>query len=152
RSESGTRGGNCAIPPANPYTPQMPFPEWIVPMAATLTQERFTGAEWIFEREVDGIRLLAFRNAAAVKLYLRNRLPQHYPSVAEAIAELPVNDVILDGEASWDPSSNVAYHVFDILWLDGRSVMELPLEERRALLKKLPLRAPLGRVAEMTGD
>ena len=31
-------------------------------MAATLTQERFTGPEWIFERKYDGIRLLAFRN------------------------------------------------------------------------------------------
>lgn len=38
------------------------FPEWIVPMAATLTQERFTGPDWIFERKLDGIRLLAFKN------------------------------------------------------------------------------------------
>jgi ATP-dependent DNA ligase len=37
------------------------FPEWMVPMAATLTQERFTGPEWTFERKLDGIRLLAFR-------------------------------------------------------------------------------------------
>ena len=37
------------------------FPEWVVPMAATLTQERFTGPEWIFERKFDGIRLLAFK-------------------------------------------------------------------------------------------
>src|SRR5437773_616325 len=35
------------------------FPEWVEPMAATLTQERFTGPEWIFERKFDGIRLLA---------------------------------------------------------------------------------------------
>jgi ATP-dependent DNA ligase len=39
--------------------------------------------------------------------------------------------------------------VFDILWLDGRSVTELPLEDRRALLKTLPLHAPLARVAEL---
>ena len=38
------------------------FPEWVEPMAATLTQERFTGPEWIFERKLDGIRLLAFKN------------------------------------------------------------------------------------------
>ena len=33
------------------------FPDWIEPMAATLTQERFTGPEWTFERKLDGIRL-----------------------------------------------------------------------------------------------
>ena len=67
----------------------MSFPEWVVPMAATLTQERFTGPEWIFERKLDGIRMLALKNGKDVKLYSRNRLPQHYPSVAEAIADSP---------------------------------------------------------------
>ena len=38
-----------------------PFPDWLVPMAATLTQDRFVGPEWIFERKFDGIRLLAFK-------------------------------------------------------------------------------------------
>jgi len=130
----------------------MSFPEWFVPMAATLTQERFTGPEWIFERKLDGIRMLAFKNGKDVKLYSRNRLPQHYPSVAEAIARLPVHDVILDGEAAWDPASRVAYHVFDILWLDGRSVMDMPLESRRALLKDLALHTPLARVPEVKDD
>src|SRR5881396_82116 len=54
------------------------FPEWVVPMAATLTQERFTGPEWIFERKLDGIRMLAFKNGTDVKLYSRNRLLQYY--------------------------------------------------------------------------
>src|SRR5262249_30203007 len=111
------------------------FPEWVVPMAATLTQERFTGPEWIFERKLDGIRLLAFKNGTDVKLYSRNRLPQNYPAVADAIDSLPVGKVILDGEAAWDPASRVAYHIFDILWLEDRPVMQLPLEERRELLK-----------------
>jgi ATP-dependent DNA ligase len=124
----------------------MDFPEWIEPMAATLTQERFTGPEWIFERKLDGIRLLAFKNGRDVRLLSRNRLPQHYPAVAEAVRALPVHDIVLDGEAAWDHGSRVAYHVFDIMWLDGRDVTSLTLEERRALLKKLPLKAPLGRV------
>src|SRR5215510_14791796 len=128
----------------------MSFPEWIVPMAATLTQERFTGPEWIFQRKLDGIRMLAFKNGADVNLYSRNRLAQHYPTVADAIAKLPVSQVILDGEAAWDPASKVAYHVFDILWIEGRSVMSLPLDERRSLLKKLSFRPPLAHVAEIT--
>jgi len=91
------------------------FPDWVEPMAATLTQERFTGPEWVIERKLDGIRMLAFKNGTDVKLYSRNRLPQHYPAVADAIANLPVRNVILDGEAAWDAGSRVAYHVFDIL-------------------------------------
>jgi bifunctional non-homologous end joining protein LigD len=125
------------------------FPEWVVPMAATLTQERFNGPEWIFERKLDGIRMLAFKNNADVKLYSRNRLLQHYPAVAEAIGNLPVRNVILDGEAAWDATSRIAYHVFDILWLEGRSIMPLPLYERRTLLKTFQLRAPLAHVPEI---
>src|ERR1051325_7642269 len=116
------------------------FPNWIKPMAATLTQERFTGPDWIFERKFDGIRLIAFKKGKDVRLYSRNRLPQHMPAIAEAIAALPPRELILDGEVTWDRQT--AFHVFDVLWHDG-SVTSQPLEERLALLKKLPLRAPL---------
>ena len=133
------------------------FPDWLEPMAATLTQDRFTGPDWIFERKYDGIRLLAFKQGDAVRLYSRNRLPQDIPGVADAVAALPVRDAILDGEITWDPSTRddtgarsgqvgPAYHVFDVLWLDGRSVTALTLEERRALLQQLPFRDPLRRV------
>lgn len=111
-------------------------PDWIVPMAATLTQERFSGPEWIFEQKFDGIRLIAYKQGPDVRLYSRNRLPQHLPAVAEAIASLPARDAILDGEVAW-PHSALAYHVFDIMWLDGHDVMSRPLEERRALLGSL---------------
>jgi bifunctional non-homologous end joining protein LigD len=95
------------------------MPEWLEPMAATLTEERFSGPDWLFERKFDGIRL-------------------------QAIASLPVDDVILDGEVTWDGRSG--YHVFDVLWLDGRDVTSLPLEERRALLGQLPFKTPMHRV------
>jgi ATP-dependent DNA ligase len=124
----------------------MSIPEWIVPMAATLTEERFTGPDWIFERKYDGIRVLAFKDGREVRLLSRNRLPQHYPSLASAIAALPVNEIILDGEAAR------GYHVFDILWLDGRDVTGLPLTERRALLAALPFTKPLERVAAIDDD
>lgn len=113
-------------------------------MAATLTEDRFTGPEWIFERKYDGIRLLAFKQGGEVRLFSRNRLPQQVPAVAAAIAALPVSDAILDGEITWDRQT--AYHVFDVLWLDGRSVTALPLDERRALLQQLPFAPPLHRV------
>jgi ATP-dependent DNA ligase len=126
------------------------LPEWLEPMAATLTQERFKSNDWIFERKYDGIRLLAYRSGGDVRLYSRNRLPQHIPNVADAIAQLPLDEVILDGEVTWDRSG--AYHVFDVLWLDGQRVGNRPLEERRALLASLPLSPPLRRVELIDDD
>src|SRR6187200_2598704 len=99
------------------WPPMTAFPEWVEPMAATLTQERFTGPDWIFERKLDGIRLLAFKQGPDVRLFSRNRLPQAMPAIAAAVAGLPVADAILDGEVTWD--STTAFHVFDVLWLDG---------------------------------
>jgi bifunctional non-homologous end joining protein LigD len=126
------------------------MPDWLEPMAATLTQDRprkaqsSDGEEWVYERKYDGIRLLAYKRGADVKLYSRNRLLQNIPSLESAIAALPAKELILDGEVTWDRHSG--YHVFDVLWMDGRSTTALPLEERRAILKKLPFTKPLERV------
>jgi bifunctional non-homologous end joining protein LigD len=113
-------------------------------MAATLTQERFAGPDWLFEQKFDGIRLLAYKRAGEVQLYSRNRLPQNLPAVAGAVAALPADELILDGEVTWDGRSG--YHVFDVLWLNGQDVTRRPLEERRALLQSLPFSPPLSRV------
>ena len=133
--------------------PHASFPAWVEPMAATLTDKRFTGPEWTFERKLDGIRMLAFKNGSDVKLLSRNQLPLDgsYPAVARAIGNLPVHDVILDGEATgaWGRQGNADYHVFDILWLDGRDVMDLTLDERRKLLASLPLRSPVACVTPL---
>jgi ATP-dependent DNA ligase len=125
------------------------MPDWLEPMAATLTQDRFTGPEWIFERKYDGIRMIAFKDGRSVRLLSRNRLPQHDPAIANAIADLPVDNVILDGERSWEEDRG--YYIFDILWFDGQSVTTLPLVERQALLTNLQLRAPLHRVPTLDG-
>jgi ATP-dependent DNA ligase len=121
------------------------MPDWLEPMAATLTEDRFVGPDWLFERKFDGIRLLAYKRGKDVRLYSRNRLPQDLPAITRTIANLPVDEVILDGEVTWDRRSD--YHVFDILWLNGRAVTALGLEERRALLETLPFEPPMRRVA-----
>jgi bifunctional non-homologous end joining protein LigD len=126
------------------------LPDWLTPMAATLTQERFSGPEWIFERKYDGIRLLAYKEGERVRLYSRNRLEQQHAAIEAAVGALPAREVILDGEMAW--SGKPAYHVFDILWLDGQATTTLPLEERQRLLGTLPLRAPLQRVVPLTCD
>ena len=121
----------------------------MVPMAATLTQERFTGPDWLFEQKLDGIRLLAWKRGGDVRLFSRNRLAREVPEVAAAIARLPATELILDGELEW---SEGAYHVFDVLWCDGRDLCALPLEARREVLRGLPLAAPLVRVGEVVHE
>src|SRR5438876_681473 len=107
-------------------------------MAATLTRERFAGPDWVFERKLDGIRLLAFKNGAKVRLLSRNQLLRNasYPAFVVALEALPVRDAILDGEATgmWGEREPAGYHLFDILRLDGRDLTALPLDARRPLL------------------
>lgn len=116
-------------------------------MAATLTRERFQTPEWVFERKLDGIRMLAFKRGHEVQLFSRNKLPLNggYPSVVEAVARLGAEELVLDGEALgvWDSRSAVGYHVFDLLWRDGRDLTGLTLDERRAELGRLELSSPL---------
>ena len=132
------------------------FPTWVDPMAATLTDKRFTGPEWTFERKPDGIRMLAFKQGSEVRLLSRNQLPLDgsYPAVVRAIGNLAVRDVILDGEATgaWGRQGNADYHVFDILWIDGRDVTGLPLDERRRLLASIRFRSPIARVEPLDDD
>ena len=133
----------------------MAFPEWLEPMAATLTDQRFVGPEWIFERKLDGIRMLAFKQGSRVQLLSRNRLvlTTAYPLVAEAIAAVPVRNAIFDGEATgaWGRQGDADYYVFDVLWLDGRGTTTKTLDERRALLEAIPFRLPVARVERLEG-
>ena len=119
---------------------RLEFPDWIEPMAATLTQERFTGPEWIFERKFDGIRLLAFKQGADVRLYSRTGSRRTIPAHGGGHRALPVRDVILDGEV--DVGSGItAYHVFDVIWLDGRDVRGSRSTDAGALLADASARA-----------
>jgi ATP-dependent DNA ligase len=122
-------------------------------MAATLTRERFAGPDWVFERKLDGIRLLAFKQGRTVRLLSRNQLLQnaHYPAFVQSIEQLSPSDVILDGEATgvWGKEQPAGYHVFDVLWLDGRDLTALPLDRRREQLSRLELRPPIELVARL---
>ena len=112
------------------------MPDWLEPMAATLTEERFSSPDWIFERKFDGIRGIAFKQGKTVRILSRNRLPQERPDIAAELRELDCRECILDGELSWHEQKS-GYDVFDIVWLDGRSLTALPLIERRSLLQSL---------------
>ena len=71
--------------------PDEPVPDWRAPTLATLTDRRFSDPDWIFERKFDGMRCLAFRDGAQVRLQSRNRksLNGTYPERVDALAAQP---------------------------------------------------------------
>src|SRR6202035_6071642 len=78
----------AGLPPeAHARLRRSPQPEWISPMLATLTYQRFSDPNWLFELKFDGERCLAFRNGSSVKLFSRNQklLNNTYPEIADAI-------------------------------------------------------------------
>lgn len=131
------------------------YDQFIAPMLATLAEQPFDNPEWIFEMKWDGYRAIAEWQKKKLKLYSRNGLSfvQKYPPVAEAITQLK-HDCVLDGEIvvlnnkgrprfqmlqeyDQDPRHPLHYYVFDLLFLDGKDIRELPLINRKELLQKL---------------
>jgi len=75
-------------------------PEWVAPMLATLTDERFSRDGWLFEPKWDGERCLAFRSGRELRLLSRTRKPlnQRYPEIAAAFQRQQAASLIADGE------------------------------------------------------
>ena len=75
-------------------------PEWTSPMLATLTDKRFSDPDWIYERKLDGERLLLFRNGDNIRLMTRNRkqVNDSYPELVEACRDQDCGDFVIDGE------------------------------------------------------
>lgn len=125
------------------------------PMLASTTEEPFNSKDWQFEIKWDGYRALSYLNNGKVKLRSRNNnsFELKYLPVYEALRQWPVNAVI-DGEIiilndegkadfkalqDWQfvQIGKLAYYVFDILWLDGINLMNLPLQDRQGILKQI---------------
>jgi DNA ligase D-like protein (predicted ligase) len=121
-------------------------------MKATLSDERFSDPDWIFERKLDGIRCIAIRDGGPVSLLSRNDLSLNgrYPEVAAALEAARSKHFVLDGEVvafaggqtsfaalarRGQRSVRVFLYVFDVLWLDGFDVRPLPLRSRKRLLR-----------------
>lgn len=137
-------------------------PDWSAPMLATLTHDYFSDPDWIFERKLDGERVLVFRDGDSLRILSRNKkeLSDTYPELAERLAAQSCADFIVDGEvvafdgnvssfsrlqqrlglsdpdAARQSGVAVYLYVFDILHVEGRKVETLPLRARKALLKK----------------
>lgn len=112
-----------------------------------------TGQDWSYEIKLDGYRLEAVKNAGEVLLYSRRRnlLTEKFDYVAKALTELP-KETIVDGEIVAvdahgrsdfnllqnfrSAESRIHYYAFDLLMLKGKSLLKMPLDERRALLSR----------------
>ncbi len=130
------------------------LPDWLDPMAATLTDERFDDPNWVFERKLDGVRCLAFKGAdGGVRMLSRNRLSQNarFPEPATALGDQPAEELAVDGEIVAFEGSRTSFsrlarrarepvavylYLFDLLHLDGFDTRRLPLRTRKALLRR----------------
>jgi bifunctional non-homologous end joining protein LigD len=142
------------------------FPVKLTPMLASLAIAPFSDNNWLFEPKLDGFRTLAFLNNGKVRLQSRGELnvTEHYPSLIESIKKQPASQLVLDGEVialdakgklcfqclqgylkslnlfrngNAELPSAIIYYVFDILYLDGYTLMGAPLKERKRLLKSV---------------
>lgn len=156
-----------------------PVPDWRAPTLATLTDERFCDPQWIFERKFDGMRCLAFRDGDRVRLLSRNRQPLNgtYPELVDALTGQRTARFVVDGEVvAFDGRRTsftrlqgrlgitnpevaraspvrVFYYLFDVLHLDGKSTVDVPLLWRKKLLRKaIDFTGPLRFTPHRVGD
>ena len=143
-----------------------PLPRHIEPMLATLSDKPFDNDNWLFELKLDGIRAMAVKDDGQLHMWTRNAkaLEHRFPTLAQALAELPADSAILDGEivaldekghshfsliqprihlsrsrdiAEADEKIPVYFFAFDLLYLNGFNLMKFPLEQRKAVLRKI---------------
>jgi bifunctional non-homologous end joining protein LigD len=135
---------------------EAPTPGFSPPMKATLTDERFSDPNWIFERKLDGIRCLAIRADDGVTLWSRNDLLQNarYPELVDALNAETQRDFVVDGEVVAFSGARtdfgklvqrhrlgpervrVFYYAFDVLHLAGHDTTHLPQRARKAVLRR----------------
>ena len=133
----------------------MPMPVNIEPMLATLVTEPVNEQGWVYEMKWDGYRAVAFIQNGKVDICSRNKksFNQKFYPLHEVLKQWNINAVV-DGEIVvvnelgipdfsdlqlWrsEADGQLLYYLFDILWLEGHSVMHLPLEQRKQLLKAI---------------
>jgi bifunctional non-homologous end joining protein LigD len=141
------------------------FPSRIKPMLARLVDAPFSGREWLFEPKLDGFRALAFLHRGAVTLTSRTGidLTGRFPEVVAELESQPEDELVLDGEivalndsglpdfgllqnridlpreikvGPSEGAATVVYYPFDLLYVHGSSLLNVPLYERKGLLAR----------------
>jgi len=121
------------------------------PMLATLVDEPFSRANWVFEEKYDGVRILAYKEGEEVSLISRNGIDrtERYAEIAGALQKLDAQTLALDGEVIVRDKKKISrfqllqqgkgtpqYAVFDCLYVDGQDLRKRPLLERREMLER----------------
>ncbi|WP_031428317.1 DNA ligase D [Flavimarina sp. Hel_I_48] len=129
---------------------------FVPPMLASQPKKIFNDPEWIYEIKWDGYRIIASIEHGKVELYSRNGNPygKLYPKIKKSLEGLQ-HDVILDGEIvivnaegipnfqalqNYDPVTTpgeLRYYVFDMLYLNGHEMLNLPLLDRKSLIPEV---------------
>jgi bifunctional non-homologous end joining protein LigD len=126
------------------------MPRNIRPMLASLVDAPFNRAGWLFDVKWDGYRAISEVGPDTIRLYSRNHKPfeSKFVPIVEALNNLRHN-AVLDGEIvvldregrsrfqliqnyQKTGKGNIAYYVFDLLYLDGKDLRSFPLKERRS--------------------
>ncbi|HEX5014797.1 MAG TPA: non-homologous end-joining DNA ligase [Candidatus Limnocylindrales bacterium] len=152
----------------------MTTPTFIPPMLATLVGAPFDDPDWLFEVKWDGFRVEAVVDGSAVRLWTRGEKDAaqwYFGPFLEPPSWIRAKEAIVDGEVialddHGEPDfallqarikgrggpaaaeTPFVYEVFDLLHLDGRSLLEEPLEERRRLLAAILKPDPRVRLSE----
>jgi bifunctional non-homologous end joining protein LigD len=140
------------------------LPAFIEPMAATLADRAFRDDEWLFEIKWDGYRVEAVVRDGTARMFTRNGndAEAYFPKLLTKATWIDAREAIVDGEvvaigedglpsfsllqeATGGASPRFVYQAFDLLYVDGRSLLGVPLESRKQLLRSL-LRAEDRRV------
>ncbi len=134
-----------------------PFPELIPPMLATLTDKPFDEPGWMYEVKWDGYRAVAYLNNGIIDIKSRNNnsFNEKFYPVYDALKKWNIN-AVFDGEIvvlndkglpdfgdlqNWrsEADGHLVLYVFDVLWLEGFSLLDVELSERRKILNTLDL-------------
>ena len=130
------------------------FPRYISPSAPTLRPTAPSGPGWLHEIKFDGYRVQAHVRGGTARIFTRNGFDwtDRFPSIARAVAALPVEHLVLDGEAvvldergmpdmarlrsslAGGRGERFVCFAFDILYLDSFDLRPAPLIERKQLL------------------
>jgi bifunctional non-homologous end joining protein LigD len=119
-------------------------------MRLRLVEDAFDDPDFIFELKHDGFRALAYIEDRGCRLISRNLRHLKFDALKQALAKLPVQNAILDGEVVCIDEDGVSqfnellkrnaqpvFYAFDLLWMNGKDLRQLPLVERKSKLAKL---------------
>jgi bifunctional non-homologous end joining protein LigD len=143
----------------SPHRRRRPPAGFIAPCLPIVSDEIPVGPAWIHELKWDGYRMIACHGTGPPRLWSRTAhdWASSFPQIIEALGQLPVESVTLDGEAvclreDGRPDFNrlrtkrgcaeARFIAFDLLELDGQDLRGLTLHERRAMLKGLLMGGP----------